>query len=199
MISDATAVVDTDNSERLFHGGNAVPTVKSADEKNGFTLRAASCATVGSTSSAAVEKITIPSDSLVSKSVEDKVAASHRPALASAGIVVSGGCGVGSLADSALIEKLADKSGADVGASRAAVDSGYVPNDWQVGQTRKVVAPTLNVAEGILGAIEQLAGMRGSNVIAAINKEEETPFFQVANYGLVADLFTAIPDLTSKL
>lgn len=199
VISDVTAVVAVDTFERPIYAGNAIQTVKSSDGKIVLTVRTASFNAAASSGSATIEKVGVATDGSLSKWLEDMVAASDRPELTSAGIVVSGGRGVGSQQDFALIEKLADKLGAAVGASRAAVDAGYAPNDWQVGQTGKVVAPTLYVAIGISGAIQHLAGMKDSKVIVAINKDEEAPIFQVADYRLVADLFTAVPSMIDKL
>lgn len=199
IISEATAVIDSNTFERPIYAGNAIQTVKSDDDKKIITIRTSTFAAAGTGEAAKVEKIAAVADPRLSSWVEDKVAANDRPELTSAGVVVSGGRGVGSEEDFTLIETLADKLGAAVGASRAAVDSGYAPNDWQVGQTGKVVAPDLYVAIGISGAIQHLAGMKDSKIIVAINKDEEAPIFQVADYGLVADLFEAVPELVSKL
>lgn len=198
VISDVTRVVDATTFERPVYAGNAIQTVQSADAKKVFTIRTAGFDAAATGGSAGVEAASADASDL-SQWVEDKVAESDRPELTSAGIVVSGGRGIGSEENFALIEALADKLGAAVGASRAAVDSGYAPNDWQVGQTGKVVAPALYIAVGISGAIQHLAGMKDSKIIVAINKDEEAPIFQVADYGLVADLFDALPKLTEAV
>ncbi|MCY4446996.1 MAG: FAD-binding protein [Rhodobacteraceae bacterium] len=199
MISDISKIIAPDVFERPIYAGNAVQTVKSKDSKKIITVRTAAYSAADEGNSAPIEQHTVPLSNSLSEWVEDRVASSDRPELTSAKVVVSGGRGVGSLEDFELISKLADKLGAAVGASRAAVDSGYAPNDWQVGQTGKVVAPNLYIAIGISGAIQHLAGMKDSKVIVAINKDEDAPIFQVADYGVVADLFTAIPELMAKI
>ena len=199
VISEVTAVIDADTFERPIYAGNAIQTVKSTDATKVATIRTSTFDATGEGGAASVTSIDAAGDPGLSSWVEDKVAESDRPELTSAGVVVSGGRGVGSQEDFKIIEDLADTLSAAVGASRAAVDSGYAPNDWQVGQTGKVVAPDLYVAVGISGAIQHLAGMKDSKVIVAINKDEEAPIFQVADFGLVGDLFDVVPQLTEKL
>ena len=199
VITDSTSVVDGNTFERPIYAGNAIQTVTTSDNVKVISFRTANFDAAATGGSASIEKVPSTVNPGLSAWVEDKVQESDRPELTSAGVVVSGGRGIGSEDDFAMIEKLADKLGAAVGASRAAVDSGYAPNDWQVGQTGKVVAPDLYLAVGISGAIQHLAGMKDSKIIVAINKDEEAPIFQVADYGLVADLFEAVPELTDKL
>jgi electron transfer flavoprotein alpha subunit len=199
VVSEITGVVSPDTFERPIYAGNAIQTVQSTDAKKVITVRGASFEATGEQAPCPIETADAAADPGASAWVEDKVAASDRPELSSARIVVSGGRGLGSEENFAIIASLADKLGAAVGASRAAVDSGFAPNDWQVGQTGKVVAPELYIAVGISGAIQHLAGMKDSKVIVAINKDEEAPIFQVADYGLVGDLFQIVPELEKKL
>jgi electron transfer flavoprotein alpha subunit len=195
MISDITTVVSADTFERPIYAGNAIATVQSADPVKIITVRTTAFEATAATGRAVVESVAAIADPALSSFVSAELSKSERPELTSARIIISGGRGMQSGDNFHLLEAIADKLGAAVGASRAAVDAGFVPNDYQVGQTGKIVAPDLYVAVGISGAIQHLAGMKDSKVIVAINKDEEAPIFQVADYGLVADLFKAMPEL----
>ena len=200
QISDVSKIVSPDTFERPVYAGNAIQVVKSKDAKKVLTIRTSTFAAAGEGGSAPVENAAAAADPGVSSFVGEELSKSDRPELTSAKIIISGGRAMQSRENFAkYIEPVADQIGAGVGASRAAVDAGYAPNDWQVGQTGKVVAPDLYIAVGISGAIQHLAGMKDSKVIVAINKDEEAPIFQVADYGLVADLYQALPELQAEL
>jgi electron transfer flavoprotein alpha subunit len=200
QISDIVKVIAPDTFERLIYAGNAVQTVRSKDKIKVITVRTSTFQAAGEGGAAPIEEASAAADPGISSFVGEELSRSERPELTSARIIISGGRAMQSRENfTKYIEPVADKLGAAVGASRAAVDAGYAPNDWQVGQTGKVVAPELYIAVGISGAIQHLAGMKDSKVIVAINKDEEAPIFQVADYGLVADLYQALPELAAEL
>lgn len=200
QVSDISAVVSEDTFERPIYAGNCIATVQSTDSVKVITVRTTgfdACASTGG--NATITQVDNDADASISSFIKEEIAESDRPELTAADVVISGGRGMQNGDNFSLLNGIADKLGAAIGASRAAVDSGFVPNDMQVGQTGKIVAPDLYIAVGISGAIQHLAGMKDSKVIVAINKDEEAPIFQVADYGLVADLFDALPELEAKL
>ena len=199
QISDIIAVENSDTFVRPIYAGNAIATVQSLDSKKVITVRPTAFDAVATDGNAEVVTLNLTTNANISTHVSDVLTESERPDLGAAGVVISGGRGMQNGENFTLLEGIADKLGAAIGASRAAVDAGFVPNDMQVGQTGKIVAPDLYIAVGISGAIQHLAGMKDSKVIVAINKDPEAPIFQVADYGIVADLFDALPELESKL
>ncbi|HEY4404470.1 MAG TPA: FAD-binding protein [Xanthobacteraceae bacterium] len=200
QISDIVKVIGPDTFERPIYAGNALQTVRSRDKVKVITVRTSTFAAAGAGGTAPIEDVAVAADPGISSFVGEELSKTDRPELTSAKIIISGGRAMQSRENfTKYIEPVADKLGAAMGASRAAVDAGYAPNDWQVGQTGKVVAPELYIAVGISGAIQHLAGMKDSKVIVAINKDEEAPIFQVADYGLVADLYQALPELAQEL
>ncbi|MDB4831917.1 FAD-binding protein [Hyphomicrobiales bacterium] len=199
QISEITAVIDKNTFERPIYAGNAIATIKTTTEKNVITVRTTAFDAATNENNTEIEILNATANPCLSEFIKEKISGSERPELTSAKIIISGGRGMQSGDNFSMLDKIADKLGAAVGASRAAVDAGFVPNEYQVGQTGKVVAPDLYIAVGISGAIQHLAGMKDSKVIVAINKDEEAPIFEVADYGLVADLFDAIPELENEL